>query len=87
MPALGMAAEGKIGDRAHPLDNAEYGLRAVAAVAADGVRAPGGDSDCGLFGGGAVEAISFRIDGDHDDEGEIWSDRFRGANSLLGFGQ
>ena len=64
-------SERQLGDRAHALDGREHDLRAFAAVAADGARAPLLHQPRGIFRGGPVKAVAVRVDRDHGDHGQV----------------
>ena len=83
MPALGMATKGRLVAARHALDRGKYRRRSYAAVAADGIRTPLGQSRGGRLRGRAVQAVCFLIDGHHHQNRQRRSGRFCRKNGLL----
>ncbi len=81
---IGHGGEGKRGGFAHGLNGGEHGGRAGGAVDADGACAPLGEQGGGLLGRGAVEAVAFVVDGDHDQHGQMGGHFARGDESFAG---
>ena len=79
---VGHCGEGQAGGGAHGLDRGENGGGAGGAVYANGACAPLGEQRGGMLRRGAIEAVAFVVDRNHDEHRKIGSSFTRGHESF-----
>ncbi len=80
---IGHGDQGQVGGPRHALNGGEHGRRSHAAVAADSIRAPLGQSRGGRLRGRAVQAVGILIDRHHHQNRQRRGRGLRRKNGLL----
>ena len=82
---VGHGRQGQRGGLAHGFNGGKHGGWAGGAVDADGARTPLREARGRMLGRGAIEAVAFVVDRDHDQDGQVGSDFTGGGEGFAGF--